>query len=149
MGYGIYLQLLDDIQDIKEDVEGETNTMCAFLKQQNLAELEGEYDELKIKYDKLFKPARTTKDKYIVELRYSRQGGSDGFLTKRPEDTAFRWLSLADAQSLLAESSQSHCKDLYVKVVFPQGESLSHSKAWSLTQQLHRYDYYFRQDECP
>lgn len=37
-GYGIYLQLLDDIQDIKEDVDAETNTMCSFLKQKNLGE---------------------------------------------------------------------------------------------------------------
>ncbi|MEJ2307700.1 MAG: hypothetical protein P8Z78_00125 [Gammaproteobacteria bacterium] len=117
--------------------------------QQNLTELETEYDDLKQKYDKLFKPARTNQGKYIVEMRYTRQDGADGFLTKRPEDSAFRWLSVEDAESLLAESSRDHCSDLYVKVVFPQGENLSHSKAWSLTQRLHRYDYYFRQDECP
>lgn len=37
-GYGVYLQLLDDIQDIKEDVEAYTNTMCSFLKQKCLGE---------------------------------------------------------------------------------------------------------------
>ena len=37
-GYGIYLQLLDDIQDIKEDSEASTKTMCSFLNQNNLSE---------------------------------------------------------------------------------------------------------------
>jgi hypothetical protein len=31
MGYGIYLQLLDDIQDAKEDAEAETTTACSKL----------------------------------------------------------------------------------------------------------------------
>lgn len=37
-GYGIYLQLLDDIQDLKEDADAGTNTMCASLGQKNLGE---------------------------------------------------------------------------------------------------------------
>jgi hypothetical protein len=37
-GYGIYLQLLDDIQDMKEDIEANTNTMCSSLKHKNLSE---------------------------------------------------------------------------------------------------------------
>jgi len=37
-GYGIYLQLLDDIQDIKEDTDADTNTMCSSLKGTNLGE---------------------------------------------------------------------------------------------------------------
>jgi hypothetical protein len=38
MGYGIYLQLLDDIQDIKEDAGASTKTMCSFLKRKQLDE---------------------------------------------------------------------------------------------------------------
>jgi hypothetical protein len=38
MGYGIYLQLLDDIQDIKEDSEASTKTMCSCLDRKNLSE---------------------------------------------------------------------------------------------------------------
>ena len=37
-GYGIYLQLLDDIQDIKEDINAGSNTMCSYLKQNNLGD---------------------------------------------------------------------------------------------------------------
>jgi hypothetical protein len=37
-GYGIYLQLLDDIQDIKEDADANTNTMCSSLQNVNLGE---------------------------------------------------------------------------------------------------------------
>jgi hypothetical protein len=38
MGYGIYLQLLDDIQDIKEDADANTNTMCTTLERIKLGE---------------------------------------------------------------------------------------------------------------
>jgi hypothetical protein len=37
-GYGIYLQLLDDIQDMKEDADANTNTMCTSLQNVNLGE---------------------------------------------------------------------------------------------------------------
>ena len=37
-GYGIYLQLLDDIQDIKEDADTNMKTMCTSLKSRNLGE---------------------------------------------------------------------------------------------------------------
>ncbi len=37
-GYGIYLQLLDDIQDMKEDADANTNTMCSSLQHVNLGE---------------------------------------------------------------------------------------------------------------
>ena len=38
MGYGIYLQLLDDIQDIREDSDSFTKTMCSFLNRKELDE---------------------------------------------------------------------------------------------------------------
>jgi hypothetical protein len=37
-GYGIYLQLLDDIQDMKEDADSDTKTMCSYLKKNSLGE---------------------------------------------------------------------------------------------------------------
>ncbi len=36
-GYGVYLQLLDDIQDTKQDARDSTKTMCAFEKGEKLA----------------------------------------------------------------------------------------------------------------
>jgi hypothetical protein len=37
-GYGIYLQLLDDIQDMKEDADANTKTMCTSLQRAHLGE---------------------------------------------------------------------------------------------------------------
>ena len=37
-GYGVYLQLLDDIQDMKEDADSNTKTMCSALQNNNLGE---------------------------------------------------------------------------------------------------------------
>ncbi len=38
-GYGVYLQLLDDIQDVKEDLEAETNTMFSCVEDRSLESL--------------------------------------------------------------------------------------------------------------
>lgn len=37
-GYGVYLQLLDDIQDIMEDANAKTKTMCSYLNKNELGE---------------------------------------------------------------------------------------------------------------
>lgn len=37
-GYGVYLQMLDDIQDLKEDADSNTKTMCSYLNKNNLGE---------------------------------------------------------------------------------------------------------------
>ena len=37
-GYGVYLQLLDDIQDIKEDINAHTKTMCSDLQKEKMGE---------------------------------------------------------------------------------------------------------------
>ena len=37
-GYGVYLQMLDDIQDMKEDADSNTKTMCSYLNKKNLGE---------------------------------------------------------------------------------------------------------------
>lgn len=37
-GYGVYLQLLDDIQDVKEDAGADTNTMFSCLEKKSLAQ---------------------------------------------------------------------------------------------------------------
>lgn len=133
----------------RQQQEIEQTRLRVTTSEQNLTELEGEYDDLKRKYDKLFKPARTSNNKYIVELRYTTRNGADAFLTRRPDEADFRLLSVDEAEALLAQIAQTHCSDLYVRIIFPEGETLSHSKAWSLTKRLHQYDYYFRTEECP
>lgn len=133
----------------RQQQEIEQTRLRVTTSEQNLTELEGEYDDLKRKYDKLFKPARTSNNKYIVELRYTTRNGADAFLTRRPDEADFRLLSVDEAEALLAQIAKTHCSDLYVRIIFPEGETLSHSKAWSLTKRLHQYDYYFRTEECP
>lgn len=65
-GYGIYLQLLDDIQDVKEDADADTKTMFSCLNHQNL----GEFVNQAIHF------GRTA----LEEMRYFSGVGNDGFL---------------------------------------------------------------------
>lgn len=117
--------------------------------EESLSDLEDDYSKLKVKYDKLFKPGRNSKNKYVVDFRYTSQLGDDRFIIKRPKDNEFSLpQTLDDAESLLQSVVIDYCKDLYVRIVFPQSEPLSHQKAWQLTSRLHEYDYYHRTTPC-
>ena len=108
--------------------------------------LQGEYDTLKQQYDKLFKPARTTKDKFVVTLRYSKEQGNRSIKLRVPGDSGFREVTEADMNAELSTLKLQHGSDLYVKVIFPEESELSYNEAWSFTNSiLEKYDYYYQQ----
>jgi chromosome segregation ATPase len=110
-----------------------------------LAELQGEYDNLHAKYDKLVKPARSASNKYVVEVRYFKSGGDYRIQYREPEDAGFRDLSRAELDQRLSKLSADMPDALYVKVIIPDDSGLSYTEAWRFTSDMHtRYDYYFR-----
>ncbi len=112
---------------------------------QKLASLEGNYADLKVRYDKLLRPARTPRGKYVVEIRYFKQGGIDHIDYKQPGDNEFRALHRTELDQKLASLKKRHPDKLYIKVIFPKNSGLSYNEAWSFTHHLHsRYDYYFQ-----
>ncbi len=113
---------------------------------QELAELKTDFSDLKIKYDKLVRPARTPKGKTLVEVRYAKVGGQYRIDYKGPGDSGFKRISRKTLDSKLS-ALKKRDNNLYVKVILPKDSGLSYSEAWSFTNHLHKsYDYYFQEE---
>ena len=114
--------------------------------QQRLASLEGEYDALDRKYQKLLKPTRSAKGKTVVDVMYSRSG----YRIREPGRQNYRNVGRTELESELQQLKQQYGTDLYVKIIIPQDSGLSCSQAWAFTRDtLNRYDYYYQDDPEP
>lgn len=130
--------------------EQEQQLQSAALDTENvsskLAVLGGEYDELKEKYDKLVRPARTPRGRTVVEVRKIKIDGSEQIDIKLPGENSFKTVSEPLMHKELAALKEGFDKKLYVKIIFPEDSGLSYNEAWSFTNQLHKeYDYYFQE----
>jgi len=115
------------------------------ISDEELAALRGEYDELSVKYNKLIKPARTAAGKYLVSVRYRKEGGRYMIEFKESDNDDYEFLSRDELESRLSELKDQYSGSLYVKVIIPKDSGLSYNEAWSFTQNiLTRYDYYYQ-----
>ena len=115
------------------------------LTEERLEELRAEYRVLKAKYDKLVRPARTTKGKYVVSLRYSGIDGERIIQLREPGDDVFRRLSEAQMHSQLGALKKRFGGELYIRIIFPEDSQLTYNEAWSFTTDiLNQYDYYYQ-----
>ncbi|HPE61158.1 MAG TPA: hypothetical protein PLB10_12545 [Thiolinea sp.] len=111
--------------------------------QQRLASLEGEYDELDRKYQRLLKPTRSARGKTVVDVMYSRSG----YRIREPGRQNYRNVGRTELEAALQQLKQQYGTDLYVKIIIPQDSGLSYSQAWAFTRDtLNRYDYYYQGD---
>ena len=114
---------------------------------QEFAHLEGEYADLKVKYDRLFKPARSAKGKYVVSVRYRKIDGNYRLELKDSEDGSYETVTREQMHASLAKLKEEHADKLYVKVVIPEDSGLSYNEAWNFTfNLLEQYDYYHQGD---
>ncbi|OOZ41544.1 hypothetical protein BOW53_03275 [Solemya pervernicosa gill symbiont] len=121
------------------------------LKQQQLSStrsftsLQGEYDDLKVKYDKLVRPARTPVGKHVVEVRFEKISGNKRIAIREGE-AEYRQLTMEQLNNELGALKQAHPGMLYVKIVIPDESGLSYNEAWNFTKQiLQEYDYYHQE----
>jgi len=109
-----------------------------------LVSLETDYSSLKVKYDKLVKPARTAKGKYVVEVNYEKIKGKGRIRFKDAGDKSYTTLTADAMHSKLAALKKEHPKQLYIKIIIPENSGLSYSEAWEFMKSiLHKYDYYY------
>ncbi|MGD8582141.1 MAG: hypothetical protein PVF06_05840, partial [Gammaproteobacteria bacterium] len=73
-----------------------------------LVTLETDYSNLKVKYDKLVKPARTAKGKYVVEVNYEKIKGKGRIRFKDAGDETYTKLSTDELHSKLAALKKKH-----------------------------------------
>ena len=117
-----------------------------FLSTRQIDTLQGEYDELRVKYDKLIRPARSAKGKHVVTVRYRKE---NGHYLSRIRDTGEADYSVVSRKELhrrLAKLKDDHSGNLYVKLIIPDDSGLSYTEAWTFTRDiLDKYDYYHQE----
>ncbi|MDJ0740209.1 MAG: hypothetical protein QNJ91_10855 [Gammaproteobacteria bacterium] len=107
--------------------------------------LAGDYDELKVKYDKLVRPARSSAGRHLVEVRYWKQEGDYRISWREGGSGGYQAITRGRLDRVLTRLSKEHEDGLYVKVIFPENSGLSYNEAWEFTSHLHsNYDYYFK-----
>ncbi len=105
--------------------------------------LQGEYDDLKIRYNELFRPARSPAGRFLVEVRYYKLDGERRIEVATDADSGFRRVTRGELEKILTVLKESKKEGLYIKVIFPEDSGLTYNEAWKFTSGLHaRYDYY-------
>jgi predicted nucleic acid-binding Zn-ribbon protein len=113
---------------------------------QQIAALKNDFSDLKIKYNRLLRPARTSKGKTVVEVRYSKSGGVFHIDYRGPGERDFSSISSKRLDQKLSRMKAKN-NNLYIKVILPKDSGLSYSEAWSFTNHLHQnYDYYYQKE---
>lgn len=114
-------------------------------QERQMVALETDYSSLKVKYDKLVKPARTARGKYVVEVNYEKIQGKGRIRFKDAGDNQYTTLSKSELHKKLEALQKKHPKSLYVKIIIPENSGLSYSEAWEFMRNtLHKYDYYYQ-----
>jgi multidrug efflux pump subunit AcrA (membrane-fusion protein) len=110
--------------------------------------LTDDFDELKVKYDKLVRPARSSAGRHLIEVRYWKADGQYRISWREGGDGAFQSISRSQLDKVLSRIGKEHENGLYVKVIFPENSGLSYNEAWEFTSHMHgNYDYYFKSEE--
>ena len=134
------------LRELQQHQEQELAQAQSRLRESDLqlADARSEFSDLKQKYDKLIRPARSARGRYLVEVRYAKEAGQSR-ISFRPQDSAtFRDLSREKLHQQLAELVKRHPEGLYIKIIFPEDSGLSYTEAWKFTSELHsQYDYYY------
>ena len=110
--------------------------------------LAGDYDNLKSRYDKLVRPARSAEGRHVVEVRYWKKKGKFHIAWREGGEGEFQAISRKRLDKVLGGLMKKYPNGLYVRVIFPDNSGLSYNEAWEFTNHLHHnYDYYFREEE--
>ena len=143
-------QLNIDIETKQAQLEKEQQKIIIITQDRDsqshkLSSLENDFGTLKTKYEKLIKPARTSKDKYIVSVDYERIKGKERILIKGASDEKYTVVTKKQLHSKLASLKKKHPKDLYVRIIIPEKSGLTYNEAWTFMRGLlTKYDYYYQ-----
>ena len=146
-------------QEQEERLQRTLSAQRETLEQARLAEqdterrylvLASEFDSLKVKYDKLVRPARTSTGRHLIEVRYWKEGGQYKISWREGGEGKYQQIKRSRLDKVLQRLSKERKNGLYVKVIFPENSGLSYNEAWEFTSHLHgNYDYYFKEEEQP
>ncbi len=143
-------QLNIDIEQKQNELEEERQKVIIITRERDtsslkLSSLEDDFGSLKVKYDKLIKPARNAKGKYVVSVNYERIKNKERIRFKDSGDENYTIVDRKQLHSKLAALKKKHPYKLYIKIVIPKESGLTYSEAWTFMKSLlHKYDYYYQ-----
>jgi len=141
-------QLSIDVEQKQNELDEERQKIIIITQERDsqsrkLSSLEDDFGSLKVKYDKLIKPARTAKGKYVVSVNFERIKGKERIRFKDSGQKNYTVVTEKQLHSKLAKLKKKHPKKLYIKIVIPKESGITYSKAWTFMKELlHKYDYY-------
>ena len=142
-------QLNIDVEQKQKALEEERQKIIIITQERDtqsrkLSALEDDFGSLKVKYDKLVKPARTAKGKYVVSVNYERVKGKERIRFKDSGQDNYTVVTEKELHSKLASLKKKYPKRLYIKIVIPKESGLTYSEAWTFMKDLlNKYDYYY------
>jgi chromosome segregation ATPase len=144
-------QLNIDIEKKQDELEEERQKIIVITQERDtqsrkLSTLEDNFGSLKVKYDKLIKPARTAKGKYVVSVNYERIKGKERIRFKDSADENYTIVTKTQLHKKLGNLKKKYPKKLYIKIVIPKESGLTYNEAWTfMNGLLQKYDYYYNE----
>ena len=141
-----------NLVSVKEELENTGKELEALRQKdiegnEKLVSLQGEFDQLDKKYQKLLRPARSTKGKHVVRVVLNKKNGKS-YYQIADQGKALRVLNRKKLDTELTRLKKKHGDNLYVKIIIPESSNISHSSAWKFTSEiLNKYDYYHSNKE--
>lgn len=141
-------KLREQLQEKEESLQEVTSNLKEFKDKQSndnqaLISLQGQYKTLDQKYQKLLRPARSSKNKHIVKVVLDKVGNTQRY---QLADQGQSFINVNSRQQLnrrLTRLKKKYGDNLYVKIIIPESSHISHSEAWRFTRDiLKQYDYY-------
>jgi len=143
-------QLQTDASSKQKKLEDEQDKLIIITQERDehlrkLSSLETDFGSLRTKYEKLIRPARTFKDKYIVSVDYERINGKERIRIKGADDDNYTLVGKKQLHKKLAAFKKKHPESLYVRIIIPEKSGLTYNEAWNFMRGLlNKYDYYYQ-----
>lgn len=144
-------QLNIDVEQKQKALEDERQKIIIITQERDsqsrkLSTLKDDFGSLQVKYDKLIRPARSAKGKYVVSVNYEIVKGKQRIRFKDSDDKKYTVVSEKQLHNKLVKLKNKHPKKLYIKIVIPKESGLTYSEAWTFMKGLlHKYDYYYNE----
>ncbi|MBT5230215.1 MAG: hypothetical protein HOM11_08045 [Methylococcales bacterium] len=139
------LQLAEQSQRQK-DTYIQTLLEDATQKSHVYNQLSEDHTVLQSKYEKLIKPARSSKGKIVVEVFHHKVLNQKEYKIKMPGKKNYEVVTETALHKHLTHLKQLYPEKLYIKIVFPEKSGLSYGEAWKFTNTtLVKYDSYYQE----
>ncbi|NBT28979.1 MAG: hypothetical protein EBT18_05745, partial [Gammaproteobacteria bacterium] len=123
---------------------GKERELLMMAHQQELDVLREQHSDLESKYNRLVRPARSTVGRFVVEVRFRKEGEARRYSIRPIAGGLEEEVSETDLHRRLTVLKAQHGDKLYTKVIIDDN-SVTHGEAWSFTSKiLNRYDYYYQ-----